>query len=495
MKLKNRFDLALGWIERYTINGGIAVSSEKVIPYPEVTGYFIPSLLAWNEVVSARKYGEMLLACQLESGAWTDPTGNVSCIFDVGQIVRGCLALAQHSASNKWDASLSKAVSWSISFIDEHGSIESPDEEIWQGGVPLGVLLYALEPLRRAALYLNDNDSVVKIDKCIAWFLEQSDLTTFTHLSHFHAYIMEALFDLGHVDRCREGMRQIAALQCRNGAVPAYPDVSWVCSTGLFQYAIVWYKLGENERAHRAFAYATSLQNKSGGWYGSYGGLTRILPNRFGLGRYFARAEISWAVKYFLDALQLMLRASFEDMAHIFSEKIDPQDGRYKLISQIASRPGIVSVLDAGCGKGRYLRLLSQDMPHLKLTGADISVNVMSSLPESIAKAQGSLLSLPFANASFDMVYACESLEHAVHLNGALRELARVVRPGGVLCIIDKNIQKLGKMKISGWEQWFDIDDLSNRLQNLNFDVSVESNVPYEGMADGLFTAWIAVKR
>ena len=88
MKLKNRFDLALGWIERYTINGGIAVSSEKVIPYPEVTGYFIPSLLAWNEVVSARKYGEMLLACQLESGAWTDPTGNVACIFGVGQIVR-----------------------------------------------------------------------------------------------------------------------------------------------------------------------------------------------------------------------------------------------------------------------------------------------------------------------------------------------------------------------------------------------------------------------
>ena len=82
-----------------------------------------------------------------------------------------------------------------------------------------------------------------------------------------------------------------------------------------------------------------------------------------------------------------------------------------------------------------------------------------------------------------------------MHLNGALCELARVVRPGGVLCIIDKNIQKLGKMKISGWEQWFDIDDLSNRLQNLNFDVSVESNVPYEGMADGLFTAWIAVKR
>ena len=495
MKLKNQFDRAISWIERYTVNGGIAVNSKKIIPYPEVTGYFIPSLLAWNEVETAKKYGEMLLARQLESGAWTDPTGEVSCIFDVGQIVRGCLTLAQYSKNPQWSTSLSKAISWAMSFIHEDGSIESPDEKIWQGGVPLGVLLYALEPLRRAALYLNDNESVAKIDKCVAWFLKQPDLTKFTCLSHFHAYIMEALFDLGHISRCREGMRQIAALQRSNGAVPAYPDVSWVCSTGLFQYTIVWYKLGENECAHRAFAYATSLQNKSGGWYGSYGGLTRILPNRFGLGRYFAHAEISWAVKYFLDALQLMLRASFEEMAHIFSEHIDPQDGRYKLIRQIASRSGIDSVLDAGCGKGRYLRLLSQDLPKLKLTGADISVNVMSNLPASIAKAQGSLLGLPFADASFDMVYACESLEHAVHLDGALHELARVVRPGGVLCIIDKNVQKLGKMKISVWEQWFDIDDLSKRLQNLNFDVSVESNVPYEDRADGLFSAWIAVKR
>lgn len=495
MKLKNRFELALSWVERYTINDGISVTSKKLIPYPEVTGYFIPTLLAWNKVKTAKKYARMLVTSQLDSGAWTDPTGSVSCIFDVGQIVRGLLALAQYSKDTQWDSSLSKALIWSTSFIHEDGSIESPDEEIWQGGVPLGVLLYALEPLRRAALYLNDNYSVVKIDRCISWFLKQPNLTSFKHLSHFHAYIMEALFDLGYIERCREGMQEVAALQRRNGSVPAYHNVSWVCSTGLFQYAIVWYKLGENERAHKAFMYATSLQNKSGGWYGAYGGLTRILPNRFNLGRYFSDAEISWAVKYFLDALQLMLRASFEDMSHIFSEKIDPQDGRYKLIKKIASHPNIKTVLDADCGKGRYLLLLSKDLPHLNLTGVDISTKVMSNLPDSIKKYQGSLLSLPLSDASFDMVYACESLEHAVYLDGALHELSRLVRSGGVLCIIDKNIQKIGKMKISEWEQWFDIHDLSQRLQNLNFDVSIENNVPYENKEDGLFAAWIAVKR
>ena len=178
------------------MNEGIAVSSERVIPYPEVTGYFIPSLLAWNEVDRARKFGQMLITCQLESGAWTDPTGKVSCIFDVGQIVRGGLALAQHTDSHQWDTPLSRAVTWSTSFINDDGSIQSPDEEIWQGSVPLGVLLYALEPLRRAALYLEDNSAAERIDKCIAWFLKKPDLTKFTHLSHFHAYIMEALFDI-----------------------------------------------------------------------------------------------------------------------------------------------------------------------------------------------------------------------------------------------------------------------------------------------------------
>ena len=65
-------------------------------------------------------------------------------------------------------------------------------------------------------------------------------------------------------------MEDVARLQRSDGSVPAFPDVDWVCSTGLFQYAIVWYKLGDRHRGDAAFEYASQLQNPSGGWFGSW---------------------------------------------------------------------------------------------------------------------------------------------------------------------------------------------------------------------------------
>lgn len=100
-------------------------------------------------------------------------------------------------------------------------------------------------------------------------------------------------------------MNKIQQLQKMDGAVPAFKDCNWVCSTGLFQFAIIWFKLGNWKCGNKAFDYAVSLQNKSGGWFGGYNAYIRM-PN----GRkikyacdeivsYFPEQEISWAVKYF----------------------------------------------------------------------------------------------------------------------------------------------------------------------------------------------------
>lgn len=43
------FNRALEWIKRNTINGnGITVTSAQQLVYPEVTGYYIPTLLEWG---------------------------------------------------------------------------------------------------------------------------------------------------------------------------------------------------------------------------------------------------------------------------------------------------------------------------------------------------------------------------------------------------------------------------------------------------------------
>jgi malonyl-CoA O-methyltransferase len=104
---------------------------------------------------------------------------------------------------------------------------------------------------------------------------------------------LEALVDLGQKQLALQGMNELETFQRHDGAIPAYADVDWVCSTGIFQYSVIWYKLDQPEKASRAFNYAKRLQNFSGGFFGSYG-----LNST-----YFYNQEISWAVKYFLDAL------------------------------------------------------------------------------------------------------------------------------------------------------------------------------------------------
>jgi ubiquinone/menaquinone biosynthesis C-methylase UbiE len=68
------------------------------------------------------------------------------------------------------------------------------------------------------------------------------------------------------------------------------------------------------------------------------------------------------------------------------------------------------------------------------VTGLDVSAGLLAvaraRLPEADLR-EGDLEALPFADASFDAVVAVNSLFYAADMAAALRELARVVRPGG----------------------------------------------------------------
>lgn len=494
MKLVEHFYKALAWVHTHSpANSGIFASSSEALPYPEVTGYFIPTLCAWNEMELAESYGRWLISTQLSSGAWADPSGKFTCIFDTGQIVKGLLALHERDPKHEYCVAIKNACDWVVSHIRRGELQDIPDKAVWGSSVPEGVLLYAFEAIRRAGILHNNPEWVEKSDIAIKHFLNQKDLMTFDrYISHFHAYIIEALCDLQQCERAEEAMDTIAKLQRKNGAVPAFPHTRWVCSTGLFQYAICWYKLGQTSHADAAFNYAVSLQNPSGGWFGSYGWFRK----------YFPASEIAWAVKFFLDAFQLKLMSAFEGMSGIFSDYIDPEDGRYKLLEETLCQTAYgrsrqplegVKILDAGCGKGRYLRHLAEKT-NFTLYGVDCSAKVMGAIPENIITAHGSLLDIPFANATFDFVYTIEALEHAVHIDGALRELLRVLKPGGTLLIIDKNAAQAGKLTLPDWEQWFDAQGLAKKLEVLGCSVEVRCNIPYESAQDGLFIGWVAHK-
>ena len=98
------------------------------------------------------------------------------------------------------------------------------------------------------------------------------------------------------------------------------------------------------------------------------------------------------------------------------------------------------SVLDVGCGAGAALAELAERFPEAELTGCDISplaVETASGLnAASVASGRMRFLlcgvpDLPFADGSFDTVFSVESLYFWPDQTAGLREILRVLAPGG----------------------------------------------------------------
>ncbi len=284
------------WVVRNSVlRSGVKVYGAGREVYPEVSGYFIPTLLCFGERDRAFGYARWLLSVQNNDGSWSDPAGKSAYTFDTGQILKGLIAVAP--VLPEVDEAIRRGCNWMLTQILPDGQITTPDKTEWGGllggrTVSENIHLYALKPLREAARLFNESKYTDAVECALRHYLAKPDLITFNTLSHFHAYVIEALVDLGYADMAAKGMAEVARLQRNDGSVPAYPEVDWVCSPGLAQYTLIWYRLGLRAPADKAFQYLCRLQNSSGGFYGSYGKGANYFPDK----------EISWAVKYFLDA-------------------------------------------------------------------------------------------------------------------------------------------------------------------------------------------------
>lgn len=305
---KKTFNKSIEWIKKYTIDGnGIVVTSNRQWIYPEVTGYYIPTLLKYNMDELALQYTKYLCNIQNEDGSWSDPKGKAPYVFDSAQILKGLIAV--RDICPEVDANIIRGCDWILSNMKENGRLSTPDEECWGENTDFCselVHIYALSPIRDAGIIYEKQEYLDAVNRILSYYKENYNdkIENFSLLSHFYAYVMEGLYDLGEIDLCRSCMERIDKYKTPKGGIVGMNDVPWVCSTGIFQLAIVWYKLGEKSKGDELFYYACNLQNESGGWYGSYA--ENKLKNFFAKGRmkpyYFPEDEISWAVKYFLDA-------------------------------------------------------------------------------------------------------------------------------------------------------------------------------------------------
>jgi ubiquinone/menaquinone biosynthesis C-methylase UbiE len=99
-------------------------------------------------------------------------------------------------------------------------------------------------------------------------------------------------------------------------------------------------------------------------------------------------------------------------------------------------------ILDAACGNGRYSRfLLKQADPDASITAFDYSQGMLRRARQRLRSSRVShvaadLTRLPFANDFFDAIVCGWVLEHLPDPRPGLRELARVLRPGGKVLIL-----------------------------------------------------------
>ena len=97
------------------------------------------------------------------------------------------------------------------------------------------------------------------------------------------------------------------------------------------------------------------------------------------------------------------------------------------------------TVLDAGCGMGRYLRVAAE-LGAERVVGVDLSRAVeaardLSADYPNVAVAQADLFRTPFASGSFDQIYSLGVLDHTPDPRRAFLELARLLKPGGRIAI------------------------------------------------------------
>ena len=479
------YEGALNWLVTHRVSGaGVAVTDTNHEPYPEVTGYIVPTLLDCGERELAIDLARWLISIQQPEGGFVGPDGRGEpYLFDTAQVMRGLLAVVDYLPDAA--VALRRAADWMLATTDEAGVIRPKPDSAWSreyaGHISENIHIYALTPLLEAGRLLGEQRYIDCVERSIAYYTVKPDITRFRFLTHFYGYVLEALVDLGHTQLARQGLQEIMEIQTRQGAIPAVPGAKWICSPGQAQLAIVGYKLGLVEFANAALDYLQQQQTPSGGFLGSYGPGAAYSP----------LAEPSWACKYFLDACHWRMRTTFAHQQDRFRAEGDLADIRLHTILESVGNVGGKRVLDVGCGKGQFLRALQQRYPSADLWGIDISPDLLSFVPAGVHTQCATALNLPFDDASFDVVLCVEALEHVVRIERAVSEMCRMLKSGGTLLIVDKDARHLGIMPIEVWERWFTPDDITTLLGQYCSDVSNEPlYLPVGGETLPFLIAW-----
>lgn len=463
---------ALDWLLEQDAGHGVAARSGLAAGCPGVTGACLETAMNYGHREVAGRWARWLLEVQRPDGAFDEYS------FDrTAWAVQGLLTMAD--TLPEAEAAIHRACEYLCAWLDTEARREPPPEELDGPGTPLPHVIPLLEAGRRWA----NADWVMSALGAADVLAAPEREGGFYPFARWTEFILQR----DGVDAARQAMEPVVALQQPDGSVSGAFGRSVVLGFELAHLATLWYRLGWHEQADRALARLEQHLNAEG---------------RFELGAsWFAtdhgRQESALAAKLYLDAVLARIQTAFEEHWQDFPDTIDPADGRLEAVRQwLTSLPAEAEVADVGCGRGRFLRHLQAGFPQAQLTGIDISLAMLDGLPEGVAARQGSLLRIPAADGEFDGAFSVETLEHALLPEQAIAELCRVVRPGGRVLVIDKNLAKQPLSEHDPWERWFTPEELGTWLAQACDAVRVRPVSHLEGRPGrDLFVAAEGVRR
>jgi SAM-dependent methyltransferase len=142
-----------------------------------------------------------------------------------------------------------------------------------------------------------------------------------------------------------------------------------------------------------------------------------------------------------------------DDLGDLLGSRIPGDHSRQVLADHYAARLRPARVMDLGCGAGDSVDLFRALNPDVHWVGVDVedSPEVSGRTRKDAEFVTFDGQRLPFEDASFDLVYCKQVLEHVAHPHELLREVARVLKPGGSFAGSTSQLEAFHSRSIFNW--------------------------------------------
>jgi ubiquinone/menaquinone biosynthesis C-methylase UbiE len=160
-------------------------------------------------------------------------------------------------------------------------------------------------------------------------------------------------------------------------------------------------------------------------------------------------------------------------------------------VLRVLREAAVRRVLDIGCGTGQLVTRIAETLPRVRVVGCDFSAGMLrraaarSGSKHAARWVQGDAGRLPFRDGAFDAVVSTEAFHWFPDQHAALRELFRVLAPGGrlVLALVNtpaplvSDVMYAGSRLVGEPFYWPTIRQMRRRVEAAGFRVESQRRV------------------